>query len=87
MTGRSSEDGPLGIKGLLGVGLDGEPDEKRITRGKNFFLLGGSRETHQRMTETALKFNEKVEERGKPLDEVNARELREITHELRQELP
>ncbi|KPK65965.1 MAG: hypothetical protein AMK73_01360 [Planctomycetes bacterium SM23_32] len=86
MTGGRSEETPLRIRGLLGIGLDGSPDEKRITRGENFCLFGGSKTTHERMTETALKFNEKVDERGKRLEEVNARELREITGELREEL-
>jgi len=81
-----SQEKPLNIRGLLGVGLDGEPEHKRLTRGKNFVLFGGSRETHQRMTEAALKFNEKVDARGKSLPEINARELAEITQELQDEL-
>ena len=33
-----------------------------------------------------MRFNDKVDARGKKLNEVNARELKEITHELRKEM-
>ncbi len=79
------EERPLNIRGLLGVGLDGDSEHKRITRGPNFRLFGGSRETHERMLETALKFNDLLEGRGKPLREVSARELRDITAQLADE--
>jgi len=74
---------PLGIKGLLGVGLDNDDGHKRITRGPNFYLVGGSEHTHEHMQEIAIKFNEKVEERDKRLEEINARDLSEIVEELR----
>ena len=40
---------------LLGVGLDNEDGHKRITTGQKFAILGGSAETHERMTETVVK--------------------------------
>ncbi len=86
MADPTSDEQPLNIGGLLGIGLDGRRGEKRVTRGPRFYLCGGSRETHDRMIEAALRFNDKVDERGKRLEEVNARELREITRELREEL-
>ena len=49
---------------LLGMGLDGRDEHRRITRGDNFCLVGGSEETHEKMTETAVKFNEKLSKRG-----------------------
>lgn len=82
MTGMPPEEKPLNIKGLLGVGLDGRPGEKRITRGENFLLFGGSKETHEQMVATVLKLNEKVDELGKKLEQVNARELHEISRDL-----
>jgi len=85
MTGMPEEDRPLNIRGLLGIGLDNDDGHTRITRGENFFLYGGCEETHDRMVETTLKFNEKVEQRGKPLEKINARELDEIAHELKEE--
>ena len=55
---------------LLGMGLDGRDEHRRITRGDNFCLVGGSEETHEKMTETAVKFNEKLSKRGKRLGRV-----------------
>jgi len=86
MTGMRPDERPLNVTGLLGLGFDARPDEKRVTRGKNFLLLGGSRETHGRMVETALVFNELVDKRGKRIEQVNARELSEIAQELRERL-
>jgi hypothetical protein len=85
MTDSRPAERPLNIAGLLGVGLDGSPEKKRVTRGRNFYLFGGSKATHELMVATALRFNEKVDERGKPLAEINARELKEISRELRDE--
>jgi len=83
---RRPEEKPLGMEGLLGLGLDGRPDDVHITRGENFYLYGGSKPTHEHMRETVLRFNDKVDARGKKLNEVNARELNEIAHELRKEM-
>ena len=86
MAKRAPEDRPLNIQGLLGVGLDGRKGETYITRGENFYLYGGSKKTHERMQEIALRFNEKVDGRGKRLPEINARELGEISEEMRDDL-
>ncbi|MDD3118163.1 MAG: hypothetical protein PHQ27_03210 [Victivallales bacterium] len=66
---------------LLGVGLDNRDEHKRITKGENFFLVGGSEETHERMTETAIKINEKLQARGKTLGEASQEELGDIIAE------
>ena len=52
---------------LLGVGLDNDDGEIRVTRGKNFHLVGGSHDTHQQMQEKCVKLNEKLKHRGKEL--------------------
>jgi hypothetical protein len=39
---------------LLGLAVDQDGDETRLTRGKNFLLLGGSQETHGLLQETAV---------------------------------
>jgi hypothetical protein len=63
---------------LLGLAFDADDGQKRLTRGPNFVLFGGSPETHARMQETALKVNEQLERRGKRLEQVSPRELLEI---------
>ena len=64
---------------LLGVGLDTD-GHRRITTGPNFALVGGTQETHEAMTEKAIKINEKLTARGKQLEEVSADEFEEIAH-------
>lgn len=64
---------------ILGLGMDSD-GHKRITTGPNFTLAGGTQETHERMTETAIKINEKLKARGKHLEEVSREEFDEIAH-------
>lgn len=63
---------------LLGLGLDATDGHKRLTRGSNFVLYGGSEETHAKMQETAIRVNERLDQRGKRLEDVSPNELRDI---------
>jgi len=65
---------------LLGVGLDHHDGHKRITTGEQFTLVGGSPETHERMTETVVKTFETLKTRRKHLHTVEPGELAEIIH-------
>ncbi len=65
---------------LLGLAFDADDGQKRITRGKNFLLAGGSQETHAVMQETAIKVNEHLAREGKQLVDVSIGELRDICH-------
>ena len=67
---------------LLGLAFDNADGHTRLTRGKNFLLVGGSQETHAVMQETAVKINEHLDRRGKRLEDVSVGELRDICHEL-----
>ena len=66
---------------MLGVGLDSD-GHKRVTKGDNFLLAGGSKETHEQMTEKAIKINEKLSARGKRLENVSREEFDEIAHDV-----
>ena len=66
---------------LLGVGLDSD-GHKRLTTGDNFTLVGGSAETHEVMTEKAIKINEKLRERGKQLEQVTREEFDDIANSV-----
>ena len=66
---------------LLGVGLDSD-GHKRITTGPNFALLGGSQETHEEMTEKAVKINEKLKAMSKELHEVSREEFDDIANSV-----
>ena len=64
---------------LFGVGLDAEDGHRRVTRGRDFLLIGGSEGTHDQMQERAVRFDEELQRRGKRLAEVDSpEELREI---------
>ncbi len=63
---------------LLGIGLDNSDGHKRITRAESFSIVGGSEETHDRMTETLMKTVEDLKDRGQALEETESRELAEI---------
>lgn len=76
-TGKSAKSKAM----LLGVGLDSD-GHKRVTKGDNFALVGGSKDTHEQMTEKAIKINEKLKARGKQLHEVSSREFEDIAHEV-----
>jgi hypothetical protein len=66
---------------MLGLGLDSD-GHKRMTTGPNFVLLGGSEETHDAMTEKAIKINEKLAAKGKRLEDVSREEFDDIAHSV-----
>jgi 5'-3' exonuclease len=66
---------------LLGVGLDSD-GHKRVTTGPNFALVGGSKETHEEMTEKAVKITEKLKAKGKELHEVSHDEFDDIAQSV-----
>ncbi len=66
---------------ILGLAFDAEDGHKRLTKGDNFVLLGGSQDTHAMMQETAIKVNERLKQRGKRLEDVSPTELRDIFRE------
>jgi hypothetical protein len=77
---------PVKSAALVGLGLDNDDGHTRLTRGKNFVLLGGSQDTHASMQETAIKINEQLDRQGKRLEDVSVKELREICREVKDSL-
>jgi len=63
---------------LLGVGLDNEDGHRRVTRAEKFSIVGGSEETHGRMTETLVKTFEDLSRKGKALEQTEKNELSEL---------
>lgn len=68
------------VKHLLGVGLDNDDGHKRITRAEKFSIVGGSSETHERMTETVVKTVEDLKKKGKEIDDTEPKELADLLH-------
>jgi len=63
---------------LLGIGLDHSDGHRRITKAEKFSIVGGSEETHGRMTETLVKTCEDLSRKGKALEEVEKKELSDL---------
>jgi hypothetical protein len=66
------------VRGLLGLALDNDDGHKRLTTGEQFVLVGGSAESHERMTEAVVKTFEELKRRHKRLETVELKELDEI---------
>lgn len=63
---------------LLGLGLDNQDGQTRLTRGESFVLFGGSQDTHSAMQETVIKVNERLAKQGKRLQDVSPCELGDL---------
>jgi hypothetical protein len=61
--------------------LDAQDEQVRITRGENFHLVGGSHETHQVMQEKCIKFNEKLDDQGKDISDLEHKEFLDMAAE------
>ena len=66
---------------ILGLGLDGADGHVRFTRGENFRLVGGSEETHGVMQEKCIKFNEKLSDKRKSLEDLEKQEFFDMAAE------
>ena len=69
------------VAGLLGLAFDANDGHTRITRGKQFFLAGGSEDSHDRMRETVVKVTETLDRRGQQLADISVDELVDLLDE------
>lgn len=69
------------MAGLLGLAFDADDGQTRITRGKQFFLAGGSEDSHDCMRETVVKVTEKLDQRGQQLTDVSVQQLCDLLEE------
>jgi predicted RecB family nuclease len=65
---------------LLGIGLDNKDGHKRITKADDFSIVGGSEETHEKLTETAIKTVEDLSKKGKSIHTAEIDEIRDIVN-------
>lgn len=70
---------------LIGIGLDGDGDQKRVTRGPRCLVIGGSSETHAEMREAMTRIELELETMRRELGELNPDELAELA--FRVDLP
>ena len=65
---------------LLGLATDSKDGHRRLTKGENFILAGGSEETHTSMTEGVIRLNEQLKKKGKRLEDVTRNEFVDLAH-------
>ena len=68
---------------ILGLGLDNDDGHIRITNGKNFNIFLGSEQSHERMQETCIKVNEKLDARGKRLEDLSPDEFVDLISDIK----
>lgn len=68
---------------LLGIGLDNQDGHKRMTQAEKFTIVGGSEETHGRMTETVMKTVEDIKKLGKSLETIERKQLSDLIEKNR----
>jgi len=66
---------------LLGIGLDAKDGHRRITQAEKFVVVGGSEDTHERMTETLVKTFEDLKRKGRELEDAEPKEVAELIHQ------
>jgi hypothetical protein len=81
---RPSQQDRLRVLGLLGVGLDGTDGHRRLTRTEDFLIVGGSQQTHERLQQTAIKFEEALQQRGKRLEDAEVGEVIDLLHKAQE---
>jgi hypothetical protein len=67
---------------VLGIGLDNKDGHKRVTKGEGFTLVAGSAETHEDMTEKAIKMTERLKKRGKTIETASLEEFDNVAHSV-----
>ncbi|MEJ6522747.1 MAG: hypothetical protein QNL65_01110 [Opitutales bacterium] len=63
---------------LFGLGLDCTDGHKRITQADKFSILGGSQNTHDKMTETLFKTFEDLSLKGKSIENATMDEISDL---------
>jgi len=73
------------VIGFLGVGLDNTDGHQRLTNTEHFLIVGGSPETHERLQDTAIRFEEGLRRKGKSLHETAPDEAIDLLREAMEE--
>ena len=60
---------------VFGFGLDDPKGHKRMTKGPDFRLYGGSKPTHEKMQELTVKARERLKKRGKVFATASPQEI------------
>jgi hypothetical protein len=69
------------VTGLFGVGLDGQDGHRRVTKGDDFLLVGGSAETHERMQDLVVRMHEELKRKGRSIGDLTRREFEDLARD------
>jgi len=78
---KSTEKKDVQLVGLIGIGFDNEDGHKRITKGDEFLVIGGSEETHERIQDIVIHVTESLKTKGKRLQDACVDEVIDLVHE------
>ena len=67
---------------LFGLGLDCDDGHKRLTQADKFSIIGGSEQTHDKMTETLCKTFEDLKNKGKNLQDASMDEISDLIRKI-----
>lgn len=68
---------------IWGTAYNNQDNHKRITKGENFYLCGGSEKNHNNMIEDVLEFNAIRMKYGKRLEDLTESELHDIVNKIK----
>lgn len=69
------------MQGILGLGLDDDGGHRRVTKGSEFYLVGGSAETHERMQDLVMRMREKLKRDGRKFGDLDRREFEDLARD------
>ncbi len=69
------------VNGVLGMGLDDDGGHQRITKGEEFYLVGGSAETHERMQDLVMRMRETLKIQGKKFGDLSRGEFEDLARD------
>lgn len=69
------------LNGLFGVGLDDDGGHRRITKGDEFYLVGGSAETHERMQGLVIRMTETLRKQGKKIQDLSRSDVERLARD------
>ena len=69
------------LNGVLGLGLDDDGGHHRVTKGEEFYLVGGSAETHERMQDLVMRMRETLKRQGKKFGDLSRGEFEDLARD------
>jgi hypothetical protein len=71
---------------VLGIGLDDAGGHQRVTRGPDFYLVGGSKHTHAQMQELTMKSREQLKRQGQTIATASDEHMKDTLQDVARRL-